>query len=65
MSVEQLKKELVSLSAGEQAEVAAFLFHLRLSSDPDYQRTLQRRMDDKDGSHWLTVAEFERRLDQD
>lgn len=65
MSVEQLKKELVTLSAEEQAEVAAFLFHLRHSSDGDYQSTLQRRMDDKDPSHWLTVPEFERRLDHD
>jgi hypothetical protein len=62
MSVRELKKELSALSEAERAEVSAFLFHLRRASDPHYQATLQRRMDDKDPSHWLTVDEFEKRL---
>jgi hypothetical protein len=57
-----LKKELVALSATEQAEVAAFLFQLRRKDDADYQAKIQRRLDDKDPSHWLTPDEFERRL---
>jgi hypothetical protein len=57
-----LKKELVGLSAGEQAEVSAFLFQLRHKSDADYQATLTRRLDDKDPAHWLTLEEFEKRL---
>ena len=64
MSVMDLKKELVALSAAEQAEVAAFLFQLRHKDDTDYQATLRRRLDDKDPSHWLTPDEFERRLNQ-
>ncbi|MES1226229.1 MAG: hypothetical protein ABUT20_62715 [Bacteroidota bacterium] len=48
MSVMDLKKELVALSAAEQAEVAAFLFQLRRKEDTDYQATLRRRLDDKD-----------------
>jgi hypothetical protein len=62
VSVKELKKELVSLSVSEQAEVAAFLFHLRHKSDSEYQATLQRRLADKNPSHWLTPDEFERRL---
>ena len=64
MSVKDLKKELVALSASEQAEVAAFLFHLRHATDADYQATVEGRLNDKDSSHWLTPDEFERRLDQ-
>jgi hypothetical protein len=60
----ELKKELVELSATEQAEVAAFLFKLRHKNDAGYQATLRRRLDDKDPSHWLTPDEFERRLNQ-
>jgi hypothetical protein len=57
-----LKKELVTLSASEQAEVAAFLFQLRRKDDADYQSKIQRRLDDKDPSHWLTPDEFEKKL---
>ena len=64
MSVMDLKRELVALSASEQAEVAAFLFQLRRKHDADYQSTLSRRIDDKDPSHWLTPDEFEKRLNQ-
>jgi len=65
MSVQELKKELSALSEQERAEVSAFLFHLRHAADPDYQAALQRRMDDKDPSHWLTPEEFEKRLNLD
>ena len=64
MSVMDVKKELIGLSASEQAEVAAFLFQLRRKDDADYQATIQRRIDDKDPSHWLTPVEFEKRLKQ-
>jgi hypothetical protein len=57
-----LKKELVELSAAEQAEVAAFLFQLRRKNDSEYQDKIQSRLDDKDPSHWLTPDEFEKRL---
>lgn len=64
MSVIDVKKELIALSASEQAEVAAFLFQLRRKDDVDYQAAIQRRLDDKDPSHWLTPDEFEKRLEQ-
>jgi hypothetical protein len=64
MSVKELKKELGALSAAEQAEIAAFLFHLRRAADADYQTAVERRLNDKDPSHWLTLDEFERRLEK-
>lgn len=64
MSIEDLKRELVSLSPAEQSEVTAFLFHLRHAADPAYQAAVERRLSDRDASHWLTPEEFERRLDQ-
>jgi hypothetical protein len=63
MSVQELKTELAALSETERAEVSAFLFHLRHASDQDYQAAVQRRMDDKNPSHWLTLDELESRLD--
>ena len=64
MSVEDLKRALTALSAAEQNEVSAFLFHLRHRADPVYQEMVERRLADKDSSHWLTPDEFEKRLDQ-
>jgi hypothetical protein len=59
MSVKELKNQLVALSSLEQAEVAAFLFHLRHAADPDYQSAVTRRIADKDPTHWLTPDELE------
>lgn len=64
MSVQEIKKELASLTPAEQGEVTAYLFRLRHANDPEYQATVQRRMDDKDAAHWLTLNEVEKRLDQ-
>ena len=64
MSVEEIKKGLVSLSETEQTEVTAFLFHLRHAHDSDYQSAVSDRLSDRDSSHWLTPSEFEKQLDQ-
>jgi hypothetical protein len=64
MSVEDLKRALTTLSAGEQNEVSAFLFHLRHRADAAYQETVENRSIDKNPSHWLTPGEFEKRLDE-
>lgn len=64
MSVKELKHELLALSAADQAEIAAFLFHLRHAGDPGYQSVVQQRLNDKEPSHWLTPDEFEGRLDK-
>lgn len=62
MSVEELKRALTNLSAREQDEVTAFLFHLRHRSDSDYQRAINGRVGDPDPSHWLTPEQFEEQL---
>jgi hypothetical protein len=64
MTVEEIKKRIVSLSPDEQSEISVFLSHLRGSSDPEYRRLVQERLADRDPSHWLTIEEFERRLDE-
>lgn len=64
MSVEQIKQSIAALSAAEQSEVSAFLFHLRHASDPEYQEGVAARLSDRDPSHWLTPEDFERQLDQ-
>jgi hypothetical protein len=64
MSVEEIKRSIASLSATEQSELSAFLFHLRHASDPEYRECINSRLSDCDPAHWLTPEEFERRLDE-
>jgi hypothetical protein len=64
MSVEELKKAVTTLSADEQSELSAFLFHLRHRGDSSYQAAVESRLSDKDRSHWLSPEEFEKQLDK-
>ncbi len=63
MSVEDIKKELISLTPSEKTDVTAFLFHLRHNDDPEYQSAVANRMNDDDRSSWLSPEEFGSRLD--
>ena len=63
MSLDQLKREVASLSSQEQAELISYALRLRYAGDPDYRREVADRLNDSDRSHWLTPDEFERRLD--
>jgi hypothetical protein len=60
MSVEELKRAASKLSAAEQSELSAFLFHLRHQKDSAYQSAVDSRLSDKDRSHWLSPEEFDR-----
>jgi hypothetical protein len=62
MTVEELKKEIKSLSFEDQGHLAAFIVHCRNQQDPDSRKELQAILNDKDRSHWLTPDEFEARL---
>jgi hypothetical protein len=64
MSVEEIKQTIAALSLAEQREISAFLFHLRHKADGEYQEQVDARLSDRDPSHWLTLDDFEKRLDQ-
>ena len=63
MSVHEIMEGLATLGPGEQAQVSAYLFHLRHAADEEYQARVEARLADRDPAHWLTPEEFERRLD--
>ncbi|CAN5585358.1 hypothetical protein BH20VER1_BH20VER1_25010 [soil metagenome] len=62
MSVEELKRAVTALSAAEQNELTAFLFHLRHRNDPAYVARSERPGPDEDPSSWVTLEEFENQL---
>ena len=63
MSFEQLKREVALLDDREKAQLISYTLQLRYSQDSDYRREVRDRLNDSDKTHWLTPAEFERRLD--
>ena len=56
MSLEQLKREVTTLSDSEQAELMRYLLQLRNAND---RREVSARLNDWDKSYWLTPDEFE------
>jgi hypothetical protein len=62
MSVEDIKRGLLSLSEAEQRHVTAFLFHLRHSNDSEDVVAL--RLADAGSSRWVSPEDFENQLDQ-
>ena len=64
MSVQEIKEQLAALPRKDQDDVIAFLFHVRHADDKEYEAEIERRMGDKNPSHWLSPDEFERRLDE-
>jgi hypothetical protein len=63
MSLEEIKSGIAGLNASQLNEVTAFLFHVRHANDDVYAGEINRRIEDRDSTHWLTPEEFEKRLD--
>jgi hypothetical protein len=63
VSLDQIKREVASLSREDQDKLIAYAIQLRHASDTEYRHEVTARFNDKDKSHWLTPEEFERRLD--
>jgi len=64
MSLEQLKREVASLTSLEQADLISYTLKLRYDNDVTYHQEVNDRLNDLDKSHWLTPEEFERRLNK-
>ncbi len=62
MSLDQLKREVASLSSQEQAELIAYALHLRYPHHPHNPPHQTHPHNHPHKSHWLTPEEFERRL---
>jgi hypothetical protein len=62
MSFEDLKKEVVTLSQTEQKRLTAFMFSLWHQNDPEYQSVVSARIEDKDPTKWISLEQFEAKL---
>ncbi|MEO7300819.1 MAG: hypothetical protein ABI042_19815 [Verrucomicrobiota bacterium] len=59
MNMAELMREVSSLPAGQQKELAAYLLHLRLQNDASWRSEMTRRIDDKtSSSNWTELQDW-------
>lgn len=63
MSVQRNTDQIALLTEPELRELSVFLFHLRQSRNAEHQSLLESRLSDRSRANWLTLSEFERRLE--
>lgn len=63
MTIEEIQSEIGHLSDEHLSKVIAYAVHLKNLRDPESAAILKERLDDKDPEHWLTIEEFEARLE--
>ena len=58
----ELMREVASLPKARQAELTAFLLHLRLQQDSTWRTEMTRRIDDSYPEHWVTLKDWKLEL---
>lgn len=64
MSLAQLKDEAAHLQLDEQRELIAFLVARQTEQDEDFKRTLAKKIDDNDPSHWVELDDLQKRYSE-
>ena len=62
MNMAELMREVSSLPAEQQKELAAYLLHLRLQHDTDWRSEITRRIDDHTPSNWVNLDGWRKEL---
>jgi len=63
MSVDAILEELPKLSEAELLRVRDVLNSILDQRNVEHMTEMAHKIDDKDPSHWLTLEEFDRRLE--
>ena len=63
MTIQALKAEVEALPAEERRRLAAFLVALRHKDLTAYRSRIAEKIDDKDPENWVTLEEFDARLE--
>lgn len=65
MNMAELMREVSSLPAGQQKELAAYLLHLRLQNDASWRSEMTRRIDDKiSSSNWIDLQDWKKEIEK-
>jgi hypothetical protein len=57
MKMADLMREVASLPKARQAELAAFLLHLRLQQNSAWKTEMTRRIDDSNPANWVSLQD--------
>lgn len=63
MTIQAIKAEVEALPADERRRLAAFLVSLRHKDLAGYRARMAERIDDRSSEKWMTLEEFDQRLD--
>ena len=63
VSIQEIKSELEALPVEERKELAAFLISLRHKDLAGYRAKMSDKIDDKSPENWMTLEEFDQRLE--
>lgn len=63
MSIEDIQTEIAELSDDDLSKVIAQAFHLKSLRDPHERKVIQDRMNDRNSERWVSLEEFESKLD--
>ena len=64
MSLAQVKDQAAHLLPAERRQLIAFLFSLQTEQDEELQKSLARKIDDNDPSHWVELDELKKRYSE-
>lgn len=63
MNMAELMREVSSLPADQQKELAAYLLHLRLQNDTAWRAEMTHRIDDKaPSSNWTELYDWKKEI---
>ena len=62
MTLLELKKEIAELEPADQDEIVSYIGQLKARQDPAYEREMERRLDDRDPEHWVSLEDLEAEL---
>jgi hypothetical protein len=63
-SAHEIKDEIATLPRKTQDEIAAYLVYLRHKEDETYHSDINRRLNDQTPGAWLSLDQFEAKLDR-
>lgn len=63
MNMAELMREVSSLPAAQQKELAAYLLHLRLQTDAAWRAGMTQRIDDKAPGNWVALEDWKKELE--
>jgi hypothetical protein len=65
MTMTELRNAIRRCSKEDQDQLAAFLTVLRQQRDPEYLASLDRRINDRDPQHWVSLEELKEQFRRD